>query len=259
MDPPKNGFRHLNGGSFMIPDINSSAVAPPAFTCSHDIAQAVGLTCHEARQCTLERFPQSLRVFQKSWAPDMNVPAKGGWGHGGTAPAEPLPQSALPPAHRHSAGLGCRKVGQHPHPQTLFPPSLPPVLDGYNCPTGPDGFPDFRGALSSFRHVAFDSQCWNRIFDGCPGLNQLPEVTRFQTGQRGAVNFEPFCTILEAAYHVYFLDLCGLLGGAAARLFRPRGQAAVLGKAGAAGLRGAHHLGVPPGPPRERRETGRRI
>ncbi|KAK8031302.1 hypothetical protein PG990_001036 [Apiospora arundinis] len=138
----------------------------------------------------------------------MNVPAKGGGGMEGPPPPNLYRSLRFHPLIDILLVTDVERLGNTRTRRRYSPP----VLDGYNCPTGPDGFPDFRGALSAFRHVAFDSQCWNRIFDGCPGLNQMPEVTRFQTGQRGAVNFEPFCTILEAAYHVYFLDLCGLLG-----------------------------------------------
>lgn len=176
--------RHLclfDGGYFKEP--NKTLTVSASSARSHADGRAIGLVCQEARQCTLARFPQTLRVFQKRWTRKARTPNR------------------------------YRTLRFHPRVDVLLINRLE-RLDSFGpdagdcCPCGPGWFPEFRAALSSFRHVAVDfPACWS-ILGGWKTFAVLwGKFWRCLPEKKGPINFTVFSAFLEAAEHVYLLDL----------------------------------------------------
>ncbi|KAK8034141.1 hypothetical protein PG993_009136 [Apiospora rasikravindrae] len=178
--------RHLclfDGGYFKEP--NKTLAVSASSARSHADYRTIGLVCQEARHCTLERFPQTLRVFRNRWSR--------------------RPKKRTPNRYR--------TLRFHPLVDVLLINRLE-RLDAFGpdaaleCPYGPGWFPQFRAALSSFRHVAVDfPACWSILGASRRFAVLWGKYWRCMPEKKGPINFDVFSAFLEAAEHVYLLDL----------------------------------------------------
>ncbi|KAK8058117.1 hypothetical protein PG994_008565 [Apiospora phragmitis] len=170
----------FDGGYFKEP--NKTLAVSDSSARSHADCRAIGLACQEARQCTLERFPQTLRVFQKRWSRTGRTPNR------------------------------YRTLRFHPRVDVLLINRLERLdafgPDARDFPSGPGWFPSSgprcRPSATSRSTSRPAGRSWaRRAASPCCGGKYwrcLPE-------KQGPINFTVFSAFLAAARHVYLLDL----------------------------------------------------